>query len=334
LLWGILTKRWRDAFRCLHPIAIVAFCATAPPWYILCAHRNPDFLRVFIIEHNFRRYLTPEFQHIQPFWFYIPVFLVAIFPWIVLTVPAARSIYNQFRERSSQPAFELLLFSWLVFVLLFFSLSHSKLPGYILPAVPPAALLLSEQLCKLLEETRKRLRWITMAFGICLAIFGGIFVFASMRLPAYTDVRPSPLAEQIALIAVLGGIGIVLLGFFRHYRPSLFITVILLLILVVRIDTFVGKINPGLTARSTFTEADKLWPGFTVSEASTWQLNRSLLFQLNFYSHTELPEWQAGQPKPEWLFVKPKREAEARNLGFICRNYLFSPAVILCRNPD
>src|SRR3989442_195155 len=80
--WALITKRWRDAFRLLHPAAIVAFCATALPWYILCARRNPDFFRVFIIEHNFKRYLTPEFQHIQPFWYYAPVLLAMFFPWL------------------------------------------------------------------------------------------------------------------------------------------------------------------------------------------------------------------------------------------------------------
>jgi len=75
--WALLTKRRQDALRLLHPVAIAAFCATALPWYVLCARRNADFLRVFLIEHNFKRYLTPEFQHIQPFWYYIPVLLVA-----------------------------------------------------------------------------------------------------------------------------------------------------------------------------------------------------------------------------------------------------------------
>ncbi|HTA58936.1 MAG TPA: phospholipid carrier-dependent glycosyltransferase, partial [Candidatus Baltobacteraceae bacterium] len=73
LLWALFTKRWRDAFRCLHPVAIAGFCLTALPWYILCARRNPDFFRIFIIEHNFSRFLTPQFQHIQPFWFYLPI---------------------------------------------------------------------------------------------------------------------------------------------------------------------------------------------------------------------------------------------------------------------
>jgi 4-amino-4-deoxy-L-arabinose transferase-like glycosyltransferase len=76
LLWAVFTKRWRDAFRCLHPVAIASFLLTALPWYILCARRNPDFFRAFIIEHNFNRFLTPQFQHIQPFWFYVPILLI------------------------------------------------------------------------------------------------------------------------------------------------------------------------------------------------------------------------------------------------------------------
>jgi len=77
-LWALFTRKWRAAFRLLHPVAIASFCATALPWYILCARRNPDFFRIFIIEHNFKRYLTPEFQHIQPFWYYLPVILAAL----------------------------------------------------------------------------------------------------------------------------------------------------------------------------------------------------------------------------------------------------------------
>src|SRR5258705_3987630 len=67
--WALFTKRWSDAFRLFHLAAIASFCLTALPWYILCARRNPDFFRIFIVEHNFKRFLTPEFQHLQPFWY-------------------------------------------------------------------------------------------------------------------------------------------------------------------------------------------------------------------------------------------------------------------------
>src|SRR6202795_4673309 len=85
-VWALFTKRWLDALRLLPPAAFIAFCATALPWYIVCARRTPDFFRIFIIEHNFKRFLTPEFQHIQPFWFYVPVLLLALLPWSLRSV--------------------------------------------------------------------------------------------------------------------------------------------------------------------------------------------------------------------------------------------------------
>src|SRR5256885_3454974 len=140
--WALFTKRWRDAFRLFHPAAIASFCLTALPWYILCARRNPDFFRIFIIEHNFKRYLTPEFQHIQPFWFYVPILLLAILPWIVIFLGYLRCLTAVRMSVLRSNAILTLLFCWFVFPLLFFSASKSKLPGYILPSIPPFVLLL------------------------------------------------------------------------------------------------------------------------------------------------------------------------------------------------
>lgn len=89
-IWILATQHWRAAAKFFHPFALTSFCVIALPWYALCALRNPDFLRVFILQHNFERYLTPVFQHPQPFWFFIPITLLALLPWTVLLWPAAR----------------------------------------------------------------------------------------------------------------------------------------------------------------------------------------------------------------------------------------------------
>ena len=107
LLWAAISRQWRAPFRFLHPLLIFVFCATALPWYALCAVRNPDFLRVFIWQHNFERYLTPVFEHRQPFWFFVPVFIVGLLPWlpplISAGVDAARS-KEGFAKRMDSPA--------------------------------------------------------------------------------------------------------------------------------------------------------------------------------------------------------------------------------------
>jgi len=164
--WALLTKRWRDAFRLLHPAAIAAFCVTALPWYILCARRNPDFFRVFIIEHNFQRYLTPEFQHLQPFWYYVPVILVAFLPWTVFVAGgAAWRAHQLVRIRGLGPI------TWLVvtmaaFTVLFFTISKSKLPGYVLPAVPAIGFLFA----RLFSDSRLLPRRFSAALGLPTSI--------------------------------------------------------------------------------------------------------------------------------------------------------------------
>ncbi len=166
LLWAAFTKRWHDAFRCLHPVAIASFCLTALPWYIICSRRNPDFFRIFIIEHNFKRYLTPEFQHIQPFWFYVPVLLIAFAPWtLALVWSALFGALRAWPQRRPSDA-TLLAICWIIFCLVFFSISKSKLPGYILPTVPPIGLLLSRAYVRLVPQEGRTFRLLLLVGAI------------------------------------------------------------------------------------------------------------------------------------------------------------------------
>jgi 4-amino-4-deoxy-L-arabinose transferase-like glycosyltransferase len=332
LLWAIFTKRWRGAFRCLHPLAIASFCVIALPWYIVCAGRNPEFLRIFLVEHNFKRYLTPEFQHIQPFWFYFPILLLAVFPWTLLLlfslIDGLRSYFrgNRFSQQT------LFLVCWPLFCLFFFTISKSKLPGYILPAIPPLALLLASSLTTNLLSIERPRRWLIVALGTGLVAAGIAFFMASDRLPAFTDIRPVPGVTKLALTAGFAGVSVALLGFLRRPKIALLAMVVFLLVLVVKTNSLLSKLDSGLTARRTDAIARERWPEFSPSSAATWQLKRSLLYQLNFYTHTKLAEWTPGESKPPWLIVEPNRRRKARGLGFVCAESLVYPAVISCKN--
>lgn len=173
LLWAAITRQWRASFRFLHPLPIAVFCATALPWYVACAIRNPDFLRVFIWQHNFQRYLTPVFEHRQPFWFFGPVLLVGILPWILflwhVIADAAMSVRNKISADSPGAFFA----CWALFPVLFFSLSQSKLPGYILPAVPPLFILLGSRASRLIkpDSAVKNRRWTAFLAAVLLMVF-------------------------------------------------------------------------------------------------------------------------------------------------------------------
>ena len=174
LLWAALSRHWRAVFRFLHPLVIVVFCATALPWYVLCALRNPDFLRVFIWQHNFQRYLTPIFEHRQPFWFYVPILAAASVPWILMATSLLTTKWEMDEWKISPGLF---IFCWALFPFVFFSLSQSKLPGYILPSIPPAFLLISRAVTRLSAFDSRR-------YAISLGITG-----AMILLGAYASAR-------------------------------------------------------------------------------------------------------------------------------------------------
>jgi 4-amino-4-deoxy-L-arabinose transferase-like glycosyltransferase len=333
LLWAGFTKRWRDAFRCLHPIAILGFCVTALPWYIVCAQRNPDFFRVFIIEHNFKRFLTPEFQHIKPVWFYIPILLIAVFPWTLFFFTDARSrtvrIWNERVSRISHTT--LLLCCWPLFCLFFFSLSRSKLPGYILPAVLPLALLLANTVRGSLQSNARSLRWPIFGTALALIIFGVTLQREAPKIPALNCVSPVCGVTRIWVIAVCGGFAVGILTAIRKLRFGLSAAILCVLLLVIEVDRFLPNLDPGVSARDAVRVADNVWPEFTARNAATWQLSRSYAFQLSYYTHQEIPDWKPDEPKPNWLFVPKGKQGEAENLGFHCVKFAVYPAVIPCR---
>jgi len=117
-------------------------CCLAAPWYIGMIVREPDFAWQFFVEHHLLRFFGPEY-HDEPIWFYVPVVVVACFPWSLLFVPLVKLLFNRAPDLGSlRPAALGFLVLWAGWCLLFFSLSRGKLPTYILPAMPALALLL------------------------------------------------------------------------------------------------------------------------------------------------------------------------------------------------
>lgn len=130
-LWFI-RNRWRAA-----TLGAGVCVLTAAPWYLLCYARNGQvFLDEFIVKHHFSRFLSPDLQHVQPWWFFLPVLLGLVFPWTPLL-----AVLRLDRDPRKH-----LLFAWFAWGMVFFSISTNKLPGYILPLLPPLAALIGIEL--------------------------------------------------------------------------------------------------------------------------------------------------------------------------------------------
>ncbi len=312
-LWAIFTRRWRVALRLADPVAIMVFSVVALPWYVICAIRNPTFLHVFLFEHNFERYLTPIFHHRQPFWFFGPIVLLALLPWTVLIWPAAREGLRLWREKSWENSPGFFLACWVAFPVLFFSLSQSKLPGYVLPAIPPLALLSSVGAIRAMNNRRFQTQLLFAGIGFAWFLLG----IAAWRGMAHisTDALENLQATGTIAITLALVIAVVLVAasFYQPPQRVIGLSVLSAALVVETVSlTVLPKLEPLLSARShaAFMANDK-----HPDRIFTYRLRRSWDYGLAFYFHREIPEWEPTDPEAALVLTTPDGLAEIEKLG-------------------
>ena len=170
----VVCAKPRRALDLLSAHALIPFSAVCLPWYAACYWLNGRvFLDEFIVRHHLERFFSASLQHVQPWWFFGPVVLVFLLPWTPLLVSFDyRAVWREPRLR--------FLAAWTLGPLVFFSLSVNKLPGYVLPVVPPLAILLAVQ-----WRTLKRR-------GLLLAVAGTLSL-----VPVAGTLLPPALADGI-----------------------------------------------------------------------------------------------------------------------------------------
>ena len=184
-----LTGRMELAAR-FRPVAgVLVLLAVVLPWYGLCTLANGwGFVEEFLIRHNLERFFTDRYEHPQPLWFFPAVALIGFFPWSLQLIPSARGLFRHGdRWRSLAGAQDLFLWLWLLTPLVVFSLSRSKLPGYLLPAAPAMALLIGHQVRLWLRPGPgdPRPPWFKDFFvyqALCLVVTGLALPFYATRL--------------------------------------------------------------------------------------------------------------------------------------------------------
>ncbi len=139
IAFAVLRRDWRLVVQTLSLPGIALYLVVTLPWFIAVQRANPEFFRVFILEHNLQRYATDLYRHKQPFWYYVPVALIGLLPWTIFAITALVDAIRDWRFSVSEPQgkedLRTLLALWFLLPIAFFSLSQSKLPGYILPAI-------------------------------------------------------------------------------------------------------------------------------------------------------------------------------------------------------
>ena len=322
LLWAAITRQWRAPFRFLHPLVIAAFCATALPWYVLCAIRNPDFLNVFIWQHNFKRYLTPIFQHPQPFWFYVPILGMGIMPWVVLICAPVSRRWR--KTRLDSPG--VCVLCWALFPLFFFSLSQSKLPGYILPAIPPAFLLIGRVAS--VEDARQLFSWVGLTASV-IALFAAGSYHALYGIGDLLGVSDSRVTALIALAVLSGVLPIALLIFKkpRHAFVALpcFLAILVLFLNLRALPTADSRIS------ARHVSQDYLRLNASGADIACAGITRDWKYGMSYYLNRELSEWTPGMPPPEWLLTTAGNATALGRAGGIEVSHISEPFAVLVR---
>jgi 4-amino-4-deoxy-L-arabinose transferase-like glycosyltransferase len=310
-----LVRRDRKVFtRSLWWPGFLLFFAIALPWYVAVQMKVPQFLRVFFLEHNLERFGTNIYHHSQPFWYYIPVFLLSTVPWTLFTVmavvEAGRESARHWRTadaiKNNDDGLQVFLLIWILVPIVFFSISRSKLPGYILPSIPAAAILTADYLHRRSNPLK---RWMVMLHSlICAALVAGALLTPSLMLKMH------PTQEAIRAIAIGAGamaIMVLLLVLRGGQRMLYFATVIPVIValgfLLRPAAPIIDEVN---SARAVDASLAQL--GASRGPISVFNVKRDVEYGLNFYRNEPIGRYERdGVPAAGHILIAKEGSADA-----------------------
>jgi len=313
--------QWRRAWTSLRPLPMALFVIVAAPWYVAVSLRNPGFLRAFFWQQNLERFATNRYEHPQAFWFYVPVLLLAVFPWTGwLELPLAAAV-RRVRGRGWRRAWQgedaplkFFLGCWALAPLIFFSLSRSKLPSYILPAIPAVIALMA--VCA--SERWPRLpRWPLAISALLTAL-----VPAALRLTPWLvadrGLRPpvTPLLAEAGVWVPAAVTAAALLWLAWRRRPAVVMTVMVAVMAAaawaLTRPPLSTAVDAGLSgrplARALQAQCGASLPGACQGvPLYAWNLKRDLLYGTQFYLGGVLPVWPPRESAPSAAYIVLQR---------------------------
>lgn len=316
VLYAIAVREFRLIRRTLWLPGILLFCFIALPWYFAVQMRNPQFFREFFLEQNLGRFSQNIYHHVQPFWYYLPVTLLALVPWTVYVIAAlvhpvrvwsGRKLALK-EEESGSGKLAQFACCWLIVPVLFFSMSQSKLPGYILPAIPAGGLLLAIYLLELLEgdefRTAPKVLLVLHAIIASAPIVPALLI--AYLVTQHGLPRGQPLFVALAIAVVLcAGIALTLArsNGFRMLRFVTLIPVVLAVGAVIQLGS--NSIDQTLSARPVAREIASMETRPLV--LAVYHVPREMEYGLTFYRNQLTFNYDWGRvPTEEHLLVAPE----------------------------
>lgn len=337
LLFAGLRREWSLLRRTIWWPGILLYMVMVLPWYIAVQWKNPTFYRLFFLEHNLERFATNRYQHHQPFWFYLAVLILGLMPWTILSLRALvdsidvsiaewKVRHNPQRylgHSRAGDAFPEFLVLWALFPIVFFSFSGSKLPGYILPSIPPLTILTADYLHRNRRDGLPR--WLVWSHAAVCAILVFVLILAPQHMK-YETLVPSARWLFIAGGAALV-IGTAVFFIIRRWGVPQLVnaTFIPIVVTLVFLLGFHGKdLDLNYSARPLAREIQRLAPNENV--LAVYEVRRDLDYGLAFYRniptvHYNEEDCPASVPAEEHILVIPTKDMAVLNQCLVNRVY-------------
>jgi len=317
ILYAATVRDLRVALKTLWLPGVFLFCAIVLPWYFAVQIRNPVFFREFILEQNLGRFSQDLYHHTEPFWFYLPVTALGLVPWTVFVIAAVvqrvglwwgKRIPADRADCGFEYQFSGFACCWLIVPVVFFSVSQSKLPGYILPAVPAGGLLLVDYLRQHLGRSEPGPAAKTLvvlhallAGGLIIPAFLIAYLITQHRLPGG---QPMLVALAVAFVLCAGiALTLVSKAGLRMLRFVTLIPVVLSVGAVLKLGSV--ALDQTLSARPLALEI----AGIEAHPLplAVYHVRRELEYGLTFYRNQLTFNYDWGSvPSGEHLVVAPE----------------------------
>ncbi|HEX7158731.1 MAG TPA: glycosyltransferase family 39 protein [Edaphobacter sp.] len=310
LLFAGLRREWTLLRRTIWLPGILLYLVMVLPWYIAVQIKNPSFIREFFLEHNLERFATNRYQHHQPVWYYIIVLLIGLMPWTVIAIRALvdsieisiaewKVRHNPSRylgHSRAGDAFPEFLVLWALVPVVFFSFSGSKLPGYILPSIPPITILAADYLNR---SRRKGLpRWLLWAHSAMSGVLVFVLVLAPQHMK-YETLVPSAQWLAIAAASALAAETVVLLIIRRWGIPQIATATLIpvVAVLIFLLGFYGNELDLNYSARPLAREIAQQAPG--VKTLAVEGVRRDIDYGLAFYRNQRTIHYSADGVPPE-----------------------------------
>jgi 4-amino-4-deoxy-L-arabinose transferase-like glycosyltransferase len=315
----LLTRRWSILREIKPALGLGIFLLIVAPWYVCVELRNPGYLRYFLLEENFLRYLTPQFKRGQPWHYYIEVLAVGFFPWTALIYAPFMGIPAALKDER-----KLFLLLWVVLPFLFFSFSHAKQPGYILPIFPPLAVLTGDAVARMLGASSAKTRWpLSISWVILLAAFSyfTLALFVPELLPAKLQERSPeilPLIRQISGLLIPLLLALLALGVIASLRAKASTYYLVSCVFFATFHLFgLRVLGPISQTRSSRQLAEQTLP--LLRPGDQMVIYDDYRSSLPFYLHADQPLWVVTREDKDYVmgsfYIAKKNPAPARGAG-------------------